>query len=183
MLAANSGFDFRGFAAFVMLIAQRRWQAVQQQQQQLLSAGERGCNHDPQQQQQQQQQLWSDSELESLQLAFDLTRAAHVLQQIQQAGAAAAARNAAWCQHHLSKRRAGGSVAAAASVETVGGTSCLGSVSSKPTPGVGSTSACTAELVDEGQQLQDWVFDLNQMVLEAQAAISWLLKRHDADRP
>jgi septal ring factor EnvC (AmiA/AmiB activator) len=178
MLAANSGFDFRGFADFVMLIAQRRLESVQQQQQQQKQQEHKQQEHKQQGEQQEEQQLqqqqqWRDSELQSLQLAFHLTRAAHVLQQIQQAVAAAAAYNAAWCERQLSKRWDAGSAAAAAAAETVEGVSCL----SVSRPGVvGSTSAFAAEPVGEHSQLPEWVFDLNKMIKEAQAAVSRLLK-------
>jgi septal ring factor EnvC (AmiA/AmiB activator) len=172
MLAANSGFDFRGFADFVMLIAQRRLESVQQQQQQQKQQEHKQQGEQQEEQQLQQQQQWHD-ELQSLQLAFHLTRAAHVLQQIQQAVAAAAAYNAAWCERQLSKRWDAGSAAAAAAAETVEGVSCL----SVSRPGVvGSTSAFAAEPVGEHSQLPEWVFDLNKMIKEAQAAVSWLLK-------
>lgn len=98
MLAANSGFDFQDFAGFVTCIVQRRLRTAQQL---LLDSKHEQEHCAPHPQEDDDGVLLWGRQLRPLHLAFDLTRAAHVLKQVQSAVQDAAARNTACCTSQL----------------------------------------------------------------------------------
>lgn len=160
MLAANSGFDFAGFAAFVLCIVRRRLRTVQSllEQPVLLQEQQQPHLQPPPLPQLQMltaplSELWGSVGGEAevrLQLAFDLTRAANVLQLLLDAMQRAAERNAAWFV------KAGGS---RASVNGVATATAAGAV-----------------------QLPAWVHEVAEAVGAAQAAVQQLMGSLDRRR-
>jgi len=158
MLAANSGFDFKDFAAFVVCIMQKRLKAAQQWAHgQQLQMAPSAC----QEPQQQQQQLgpW-DSKLQHLHIAFDLQRAAHVLKLVQSTAQDAAARNSAW----MVKQRKAGLLGSSTAGQLVGQHSSLHCPQTNGTGGVCAQS-----------NLPSCLRQLEPLLREAKRAVDLLL--------